>query len=404
MCMCMQKHFAHVLVCLCVCVYADKGRAALKSHNERDKWNALYLGVGEHRGERFKDSLLIKSDGCCHVWSCASMREKISCWLCKCQGTEKHYLCMCVRRSTVASIDGRRMADWVKQKSHDFNPVLTSVCHHFCLRSHYDLSGILNLSPNKQRWGVTGKTHQKHPRTQECHRLNNITLRGTVVKVRCLKILRNEKPAAVIWCVSVDVVLNELYQPRKTLSPAYLISVLLLLWLGSIHTASPCSYGDLFFASPVFLCFLSLYTFGFSAKAEDVKMKQFSVLWQLVFILPTASSPIAQLKSTLASGLIMGTSYLADPERSADGTKESYICPLSCQQLSCPFQMHENADSLLQTTSESLQLPPRKHQLWFLGRFHRPGRVVKSRAIEKRSVWKIKCTWIFPPRCPRIRL
>ena len=47
----------------CVCAHADKGGVS-----ERDKWNALYLGVGECQGEYFKDSLLIKSDGRCSVW------------------------------------------------------------------------------------------------------------------------------------------------------------------------------------------------------------------------------------------------------------------------------------------------------------------------------------------------
>lgn len=43
--------------------------------NERDKWNALYLGVGVRQEERFKDSLLIKSDGHSNVWLYVRMSE-----------------------------------------------------------------------------------------------------------------------------------------------------------------------------------------------------------------------------------------------------------------------------------------------------------------------------------------
>lgn len=104
------------------------------------------------------------------------------------------------------------------------------------------------------------------------------------------------------------------------------------------------------------LSLLSSHIHHLSLFPVTLHSRLFSKGWrcqnEAIFCVVTAHIHIAhcflssrRVKSALASGLIMATSYLADPESSADGTKESYICPLSCQQLSCPFHMHKNADS-----------------------------------------------------------
>lgn len=95
---------------------ADK--VALKSHNERDKWSHLYL-ADERQQEHFKDSSWSKALAAAML--ALGEWRKIRCLFCKCQGTQKYCLCVCMRNGTAASIEERR----IYMHEQDFKPFMS---------------------------------------------------------------------------------------------------------------------------------------------------------------------------------------------------------------------------------------------------------------------------------------
>lgn len=102
--------------CVLVCTHADK--VALKSHNERDKWSHLYL-ADERQQEHFKDSSWSKALAAAML--AQGEWRKIRCLFCKCQGTQKYCLCVCMRNGTAASIEERR----IYMYEQDFKPFMS---------------------------------------------------------------------------------------------------------------------------------------------------------------------------------------------------------------------------------------------------------------------------------------